>query len=49
LLIEPLDKPALVQLCNKAGIDEFFGLVIADFGLPVSDNLVDGIKSFGDR
>lgn len=32
-LIEPLDKPALVQLGDKVRVDKLFGLVIADVGV----------------
>ena len=47
--IQLLYKAALIQLCNEAGIDEFFGLVIADIGASLGDVVVGRFQAFGDR
>ena len=48
-LVQLLDKPALVQLGDKAGVDELLGLVRADLGAAERRDLVDRIEIFGDR
>ena len=40
LFIQLLDKPALVQLCDKTRVDELFGFTIADFGSGLCDVVV---------
>src|SRR5262245_52201118 len=49
LLVEPFDKPALVQLRDKARVDELFRLVAADIGPSRRRDLVDRVQSFGYR
>ena len=49
LLVQFLDKSALVQLCDKACIDELFGLVTADLGPPRRDDIEDGFQALGYR
>jgi len=44
-----LDKAAFVELRDKAGVDELFGLVAADLRSPRSGDFVNRVEPFCDR
>ena len=48
LLVQFLDKPALVQLGDKARIDEFFWAMAADLRSSEGDDIVNGFQALGD-